>query len=195
MKIFPCPTRKRSVAGLSAALLICLLAATGQPGFAQTADKRIETIRDAYNAAKESIERAERGDESSEYFVNELVINRAEAQYPAVGTYRSRQRFYYTYGDRSQNPYPDRLRMVLIETLRAGVVESEEYLFADTGDLIFYFNRIGDGEQRLYFADRKLIRRLDGQISVSLSVRQSVEAAKVALETASKLYTIFRSSL
>lgn len=192
MKINPCPTRSRSVHGIAAALLLLF---TALAAAAQNEDKRVEAIRELYKTAKENITHAEQGDEGSKYFINELILNRGNASFPAVGTYRSVQRFYYTYGDRSRNPYPDRLRMVIVETQRAGVVENEEYLFNDTGELVFYFNRIGEGEQRLYFADSRMIRRLDGQTSVNVTTRESQETAKIVRETAVKLLTVFRSSL
>lgn len=83
-----------------------------------------------------------------------MNVNKNNGSYPAVGIFQSVVKFYFTYGNREKNPYPNRLLKIEIETKRSSSVEKYEYLFNENEQLIFYFeSKIRDeekAEKRVY---------------------------------------------
>lgn len=154
-------------------------------------DKRIDDIRRIYKETNDRIADTDGGG----VFVTELAVNKNGASYPAVGIYNSTARFYYTYGDRERNPYPDRLLKVAVTTNRSAATESREFLFDTGGRLVFYFEKVADAERRIYFAAGRAIRIIEGEKQVSVSGRKEAEFARIAAADANGLFEIFRRSL
>jgi hypothetical protein len=168
------------------------------PANAQTNDKRVEEIRSIYQETNEQIAAAEKNFPESTIFLTELAVNKGGTMYPAVGTFRNTIKFYYTYGDREKNPYPDRLLKITVSTDRAAHREWSEYLFDQSGQLIFYYEKMGAGaedESRFYFASDKIIRIMRGQRVADINSRQELAAPKAVQAEADKLVAIFRRSL
>lgn len=138
------------------------LFAVAAPLFGQT-DRRVGKIRDIAQEADRLVAEADRDGETASVFVSELVVNRGNGSYPAVGTFGVKVRFYYTYGDRERNPYPDRLVKVFTETRRAARVERGEYLFDRSGRLVFYYGDDGESKIRIYFDGVKAFRAQAGE--------------------------------
>lgn len=159
----------------------------------QTDDARIEKIHDTYKQVNDQIAESEKAPEYSSIFVTELVVNKHNASYPAVGIFNTTMRFYYTYGDREKNAYPDRLLKIMVTTRRSSQIENYEYLFDPAGKLIFEFEKVDDVEKRYYFSSEKLIRYQEGQTVKNTIAARS--ASTDVLKEAGKLVAIFRNSL
>jgi hypothetical protein len=123
-------------------LIICLLSAFQVS--AQPDDKRIEAIKRISRQVNEQIAESERVEEGTGVYCNELVVNKRDKPWPAVGIYHRVIRFYYTFGDREKNPYPDRLLKITVTTKRSDKHEYAEYLFNPAGQLIFYYEKDGE---------------------------------------------------
>lgn len=164
---------------------------------AQT-DKRIEEIRDLYTQTNEAIAIAEKEAPYSEIYVVELSVNKTGNSYPAVGTYSNISRFYYTFGDREKDPYPNRLIKINVVTKRAAMITNSEFLFNAAGQLVFGFVKT-DGEEaretRLYFAAGQLIRLLDGERDVNIKNRNAIETAAAFKRESARLVSLFTSAL
>lgn len=162
---------------------------------AQT-DKKIAEIQNIYNETNEKVFECEENGEYSSVFLSELVVNKNNGSYPAVGIYKTVFKFYYTFGDREKNPYPYRLLKITISTNRSARKEYSEYLFNSSGQLIFYFEKNDDeAERRFYFASEKLIKSLSGEKMVNINGRKELEAVKIFLNEKKKLVGIFGNSL
>jgi hypothetical protein len=165
---------------------------------AQENDKRIAEIRRIYQETNAQINEAEKNFAGSEIFLTELVVNKGGTMYPAVGNFKNTFRFYYTYGNREKNPYPERLLKITVATEHAAQTESAEYLFNPAGQLIFYFEKTDTGaesESRFYFASGKIIRIQRGKRIADINSREELDAPKAVQTQAAKLVGIFRSSL
>lgn len=161
-------------------------------------DPRIEGIKRISREINAQISESEKADESNGIYFNELVINKGEKSWPAVGIYRTVVKFYYTFGDREKNPYPNRLLKITVTTQRSDRREFAEYLFNPAEQLIFYYGKLNDSsanEDRLYFEANRLIRRASGERNVSVSSRSSIDAARVAMVEQKKLRFMFLNSL
>lgn len=165
---------------------------------AQEGDKRIEEIRRLDRQVNEQIAESERVVEGTGLYCNELVVNKGDKSWPAVGIYQTVFKFYYTFGDREKDPYPNRLLKITVTTKRSARHEYAEYLFNPAGQLIFYFEKDDEGSQadrRYYFASERLIRRMRGQRIVDINSREALEAVRVTLSEKKKLMEIFLKSL
>ena len=180
-------------------LFLVILPGSVLPVLAQGGDKRIEEIRRLDRQANEQIAESERVEEGTGLYCNELVINKGDKSWPAVGIYRTVFKFYYTFGDREKNPYPNRLLKITVTTKRSDRREYAEYLFNPAGQLIFYYEKKDDegspAERRYYFASERLIRRMTGQRVVDINSRDALGEARVALNEKKKLMDIFLKSL
>lgn len=145
-------------------LMLLTLTAISIPLLAQNADAdaRITEIRRLYEQTNRQIEQAEEDYGASEVYLNEIVINKGGASYPAVGIYRKTIRFYYTFGDREYNPYPDRLMKITVTTERSARHEYAEFIFDVSGMLVFAFEKNDESETRYYFSGGRLIRMQRG---------------------------------
>jgi hypothetical protein len=175
-----------------------LLAAFGLNAAAQT-DKRIDEITRIYRETNEKIAETEENGEYSSTFLTELVVNKNNGSYPAVGLYRTVAKFFYTYGDREKNPYPNRLLKIELETRRAANVEKYEYLFNDREQLVFYSESKTEGEtsleKSLFFQNGVPIKSLTGEKTEGLKNAATFKKAKAVFAESRKLAGIFRNSL
>jgi hypothetical protein len=168
------------------------------PTIAQPSDKRIDDIRKLYEQTNGDIEIAEREAPYSQIYVVELTVNKTENQYPAIGTYSNISKFYYTYGDREKNPYPDRLLKINVTTKRATMITNSEFLFNPAGQLVFGFVKTDGEEQsetRMYFDRGILIKLLDGDRDVNIRLRAAQDTAAAFRRESSRLVNLFASSL
>lgn len=165
---------------------------------AQTADKRIDDIRKLYTQTNSDIEIAEREAPYSQIYLVELTVNKTENQYPAVGTYSNISKFYYTYGDREKNPYPDRLLKINVTTKRSAMITNSEFLFNPAGQLVFGFVKTDGEEQsetRMYFANGLLIKLLDGDRDVNIRVKAAQDTAAAFKRESARLVALFTASM
>lgn len=158
-------------------------------------EKRIEEIRKIYQEVNKKVSECEENGETSTTFLTEMIVNKNSGQYPAVGIYRMTARFYYTFGNREKNPYPDRLMKVILATNRSATTESYEYLFNSAGQLIFYFGKKDEREIRVYFEAEKPIKILHGEKNIKTTDKSEIERAKAILNEKQKLIEIFQISL
>lgn len=165
---------------------------------AQSGDKSIAAIQRLTRQVNEQISESERIEESNGIYCNELVVNKENKSWPAVGIYRTVFRFYYTFGDREKNPYPNRLLKISVTTSRSDRREYAEYLFNPAGQLIFNYQKDGESlesDTRNYFAGERLIRRMTGQRIVDIRSRAALDAVNAARNEKKKLVEIFLMSL
>jgi hypothetical protein len=168
---------------------------------AQTEDKRIEQIRQAYKQVNEQIAESEKNFAESEIFLTELVVNKGGTSYPAVGYYKETVKFFYTFGSREEKPYPNRLLKIVSVTNRSGQVEYTESLYSPAGQLIFYYEKIPDAEtgvekeSRLYLADGKLIRYQAGEKVENAGSAKAKTNLRLVLRRQKRLMNIFQNSL
>lgn len=165
---------------------------------AQALDKRIAGIKKFVAETNRLVEIAERPDENSSVFIVELNVNRKENPYPAVGTYTSTAKFYYTYGDREKNPYPDRLIKVAVITRRASTIENMEMFFDFGREMVLYSRNIageGRGVRSIYFSAGRIIRSEKNGEKAQIAGREHAGFAREALADASRLQRIFQSAL
>lgn len=161
--------------------------------FAQT-EKQIDAIKRIYKETNEKVAECEENGEYSSTFLSEMVVNKNNGSYPAVGTFKSVFKFYYTYGNREKNPYPNRLLKIIIETKRAANSEKYEYLFNEKENLVFYFEKKEDTEFRVYYSNEKPIKFLKGTQEMPLSDKNINEKVKNSLTEKKKLVNIFFNS-
>lgn len=161
--------------------------------FAQNA-KRIEEIRKIYAETNEKIAECEKDGETSIVYLTELIVNKNNGSYPVVGIFRSSVKFYYTYGDREKNPYPNRLLKISVTTNRSSNNEKKEFLFDENEKLIFYFEKT-EGEKRIYFTAEKPILFLNGEIKTDLKKKETLESLLEILKEKQNLKSIFQMSL
>jgi hypothetical protein len=178
----------------SFAVLILLLGfGCFSAAFSQS-DKRIEETRRIYQETNKKIAECEANGDTSTTFLTEMFINKNNGPYPAVGIYKTVIKFYYTFGDREKNQYPDRLLKINLTTNRAAMTENYEFLFNEQGQLIFYFEK-KDGELRVYFAQGKPILLLEGEKRLDLKSKRAAEFSQNIFRQQQNLEMIFRNSL
>lgn len=177
---------------------LLLFGAVCFPATAQPPERRIDEIRKLYEQTNGDIAVAEREAPYSEIYVVELTVNKTGNQYPAVGTYSNISKFYYTYGDREKNPYPDRLLKINVVTKRAASITNSEFLFNPAGQLVFGFVKT-DGEEktetRMYFASGLLIKMLDGERDVNVRLKAVQDTAATFKRESARLVTLFTASM
>lgn len=169
--------------------IVLLLSCVGF-SFSQT-DRRIEEIRKIYQEVNRKAAECEVNGDTSTTFLTEMIVNKNDGSYPAVGIYKTTVKFYYTFGDREKDPYPNRLLKIMMTTNRSDRTENTEFLFDEKGKLIFYFEKKDDSEKRVYFNAEQPIKSLQGEKSVSINM----EFIKSILSEKKKLIGIFQNSL
>lgn len=164
-------------------VFICLSLATVVS--AQPDNRRIEAIVRLSRQINEQIAESEKVAEGSGIYCNELVVNKGNKSWPAVGIYRVVTKFHYTFGDREKDPYPNRLLKITVTTNRSSRHEYAEYFFNDAGQLVFYFEKESEdaqSERRFYFASGRLVRQMIGSRTID-SNRGRALAKQVATRT------------
>jgi hypothetical protein len=166
-----------------------------------TKDKTVEKIRAYYTDISEKARLAETDDDRGEFgdlVMNELVINKRNHQWRAVGIYGGSYKFFYkTIGEEL---YPETLVMVKIEKRVSARTYSQEFVFDERGLLIFYFQKAENDEQmpkerRIYFDAAKAIRVIeDGKQRDKLSAKD-LAAAKEVLADGVRIKEVFARSI
>jgi len=159
------------------------------------ADRRIEAIRILCQKIDADIARSEQEPEYSNIYLTELAVNKSNGSYPAVGIYRPVVKFFYTYGDREKEPYPNRLLKIVVAIDRSDRKEYAEYVFNEAGQLVFYFEKKDDVERRVYFTGERLIRLQEGERVISRLTKSQTDMVASMLKEKTSLVTIFRNSL
>ncbi|MCM3871479.1 MAG: hypothetical protein ND895_12415, partial [Pyrinomonadaceae bacterium] len=134
--ILSCPNRSHSLH----LLLIIFIGMAGAENCRAQTDRRIEQIKQQYERVNAQIAESETSD-GSELYLNELIVNKNGRSWPAVGIYEIVYRFYYGFGDREKDPYPNTLVKVTVSTRRSGDRVYAEYLFNRAGQVIFYYEK------------------------------------------------------
>lgn len=174
-------------------VFVCAVVASGQSD-----DKRIEAIRSIYADTNSAIAEMSKQPELSSVFAVELTVNKHSAPYPAVGVYQRTTTFFYTYGDREKNPYPDRLLKIAATYKRSSRVENIEFYFSPVGQLVFAFASNPESaikETRMHFSTGKLIKMTDDGKEIGLKSRRAVEAGTLAAREAARLKSLFQIAL
>lgn len=145
-------------------ILLTILLATGV-GFAQS----IAEIQKRYTELAETARLCETDDEKGEYgelVMNTLSINSRAHQWRAVGIYTQTFKFFYKGGDSEHRLYPDQLVFVKTERTVSNRTYAEEFLFSETGALLFYLQASQNddkmpAERRVYFSRGKAVRVIE----------------------------------
>ena len=171
---------------ITTAILVLLLFAAG--GLAQS-DRRIDAINTLRAKIDRDIAASDAEPEHSNIYLTELAVNKNNGSYPAVGVYRPVAKFYYTYGDREKEPYPNRLLKIVVDIDRSDRKEHSEFFFDVSEDLVFYFEQKDDRERSMYFIRGKELRDDLRRDRSRTAIIAAVLREKV------KLVAIFRRSL
>jgi hypothetical protein len=189
--ILSCPYRSHS---LHILLIIFVGMGCVEKCRAQT-DRRIEQIKQRYEQVNAQIAESETSD-GSELYLNELIVNKNGRSWPAVGTYEIVYKFYYGFGDREKDPYPNTLVKVTVSTSRSGDRVYAEYLFNPAGQVIFYYEKDRlQIEHRHYYQSEKLIRLTREQQAIAINSRKALLATKAAFTDKKRLLSLFTESL
>ena len=162
--------------------------------------EKVEQIRKIYNEISSKIEATEKDKESgktSSLAVNELIVNKLDKSWAAVGNYRVTYRFYYK--NRDEEPYPNQLVKVTKTTESAARKYYEEFVYDETEALIFYFEKSEDDETpkevRIYYDQENCIRIIEDSATrdeLSTNDKQYVSKGLVSSE---KIEQVFRNSI
>ncbi len=170
---------------------------------AQTVDKTVGSIKQRYTDIAEKARLCETDDDRGQHgdlFMNELVVNKRDHQWRAVGVYGQSVKFFYTGGDSEKHLYPDRLVFVISDRKVSAREYYEEFLFAERGDLIFYFQRTENdaesaGETRLYLKASKVIRVIEDGKMRDRPTAKDAAVAKQVIDKARELRELFDRSI
>jgi hypothetical protein len=196
---------KKRLLAFNLALLSCIFFVSGNSIRAQ--DKAIEQIRRMAEELDAKIKLSEQGAEDSAYagiVSNELVVNRNEHVWPAVGNYQATYKFYYDNAQTEGHHYPDRLRKVVMKSKLSDRSYYAEYLFNEAGALVFYYakpdepqvgNETPPVEQRLYFSGGRLIRIIKAQTTSNQPTAPDFKFAGKILTASRQLKEFFAKSL
>lgn len=174
---------------------IVLFIAIGFAANSIATGQTVDSIKRTVQKINEDIAKMEESPEYSSIFLTELAVNKGNGSYPAVGIYRPLVKFYYTYGDREKDPYPNRLLKIIVTVDRSDRKELSEFTFNDAGQLIFYFEKKDEIERRLYFANLRPVRFEEGTKVLSLKARAQIEIVATVQKEKARLLTVFQRSL
>lgn len=178
-----------------------LILATALPSSAQppvqTAANKVAEIKKIVAERDRMAETAE-GEEYSSVFIVELKVNPRENQYPAVGTFTSTVKFYYTYGDREKNPYPYKLVKIATVTRRASATERTTIYFRGPAEMVLY-SKVVEGDnlsERSVFmmAGLPIQFERDGRV-VSTKSADALAFTKEARAEKARLEKIFTATI
>ena len=188
---------KKQISGVLVLLLLSICVS------AQTNDKTVEKIRTYYTDIAEKARLCEIDDDRGqlgELFMNELVVNKRNHQWRAVGIHNLSYKFFYRGGDSEKHMYPDRLVMVKAERKESNRVYNEEYLYSDAGVLMFYFQKAENddqtpGKRRIYFSGIKPVRIIeDGKTRDKLTAKDIAVVKEITSQSA-KIKEMFSRSI
>lgn len=172
---------------------------------AQSTDKTVESIRKRYTEFAEKARLAEADEEHGQYdelFMNELVVNKLDHQWRAVGKHIFTYKFFYKMldGDREDHMYPDQLVLVKVERKESDRTYSEEYLYSNAGVLMFYCQKAenddqSSAERRVYFSGIKAIRIVEGTKTRNRLTAKDAAAMKEIIAQSGKIKEIFNRSI
>lgn len=174
----------------------CLIVVLGaiSHASAQQSDRRIEEIRRLYKEVTEQIATAEQEKPYSTIFCDELVRNINENPWPAIGIFKSVTKAYYTFSRREGEPYPNKLLQITVTTQRSDRQEYAEYLFNSAGQLVFSFQKQGEGpsvETRYYFGNGRPIRLSRDQKTLKIPTANDLKAAQHVMIEGLRLKGLF----
>jgi len=175
-------------------LLLIVLTFASHKSTAQT-DRRIDAIKTICQKIDEDVARSEQEPEHSNIYLTELAVNKGNGSYPAVGIYRPLVKFFYTYGDREKDPYPNRLIKIVVTVERSDRKEYSEYCFNESRQLISHFSKKDDVELQLYFASDRAIAFQQDKRPMNLRTRSSAAIVTSVLKEKVNLVGIFKRSL
>ena len=142
---------------LSVALVALLLSLSV---YGQSDDRKVKDILAQYQKVKAEIQKIETDKEAgmqSPLAVNELVVNKFNKSWPAVGTYSVVYRFYYR--QFGEEPYPDTLVLLTKKTVSAAREYQEEFLLGENGSLVLIRQIDAAGnDHRGYFEGERMFR-------------------------------------
>jgi hypothetical protein len=176
-------------------LLLLLVAFAGRTAALAQGAGQIDAIKKLYQKTNDEIARSEQEPDTSTIFLTELRLNKNRSPYPAVGIYKTVVKFYYTFGNRERDPYPNRLLKIVISTDRSDRKEYSEFLFDEAEQLVFYFEKKDDLERRVYFSSEEPIRFQQGERPLSLKNKLQTVVVTTILKERANLGEIFRRSL
>ncbi len=159
--------------------------------FSQT-NKRIEEIRKIYQEVNKKVAECDENGDASSTFLTEIIVNKNNGAYPAVGIYTSVVKFYYTFGDREKDPYPNRLLKIMVTINRSARTETSEFLFDEKENLIFYFEK-NEIEKRVYLADGKPIQILEGKKAIDLRSKAATELSRQIAKQQQRCLVVFQT--
>src|ERR1044072_288016 len=175
-------------------LLLLLLFFGAHKSTAQT-DRGIDAIKRICQKVDEDVARSEQEPEHSNIYLTELAVNKGHGSYPAVGIYRPVVKFFYTYGDREKDPYPNRLIKIVVAVDRSDRKEYSEYCFNESEHLISYFSKKDDVEKRLYFVSERPIAFEQDNKRMSVRSKSLAWIVPAVLKEKGSLVAISRRSL
>ncbi|CAN5397615.1 hypothetical protein BH10ACI2_BH10ACI2_02080 [soil metagenome] len=184
-------------------LYISILLTSCTSLFAQTTDKTVEKIRTYYSDITEKARLAETDDDRGQYgdlVMNELVINKRNHQWRAVGIYNLDYKFFYHGGDSEQHMYPDQLVKAVVEKKISNRNYTEEYLFSDAGVLMFYFQKAENDDQipaerRVYFSGLGAVRVVEDSKTRDKLTAKDAATIREITESSRKIKEIFSKSI
>ena len=173
---------------------------------AQTVEKSVETIRSFYNEVGKKVEFIEQGGEHGNYgelVCNELIVNKYEHSWPAVGFYKVSYKFFYEYSGydpiKDPNPYPDRIVKIVEKSEISVRRYYQEFLYDQTGALVFCFLKAEEEERpketRVYFSAGRAIRFVEGEKKRDNLTVEDMKAVREILQKSSRVKEIFTKSL
>ncbi|MEO6654985.1 MAG: hypothetical protein ABIO36_02795, partial [Pyrinomonadaceae bacterium] len=120
-------------------------------GVSAQTDRAIDKIRKFYENIAERARLAETDEEHGQYdelFMNELVLNKLNHQWRAVGRHINTYKFFYKVVDDEdeRHMYPDQLVMVKVERQESNRTYTEEYLYSIAGVLLFHYQKFGNDD-------------------------------------------------
>ena len=162
------------------ALGLCMLWLLTHPGSAQVAP-RLERIQQEFSRVTQQARQVDRGGEPGQHgplYVNELVVNRHERPWPAVGIHRLRYRFYYDHesgeGGREPRPLPDRLRLVDLEVEISARRAHFSFLYDKAGQLMLWRREADQEKLELCFVEGRQLGRASSDGRKALAAAQSL---------------------
>lgn len=176
-------------------ILPLLLILLGSIQICAQSDGKIAEIRRIYKETNEKIAAAEKNFRESEVYFTELVVNKGGTSYPPVGNYLLTAKFYYTFGDRESDVYPNRLLKVVVTSQSAAREYYKEFIFDKNQNLVFYYINGAEGEHRMYFANGKLIRWQKGKKLTNVNAPEAKGLLKEVNYQKNRFMEIFKNSL